>query len=70
MAVASESAASQNAAARESARRKTRTAAVGGETALAIGLLVFGWNWVRDTRAALAYRRRELTPWERAERGV
>ena len=36
--------------------------------ALAIGLAVFSWNWVRDTRAALAYSRRELQPWERAER--
>ena len=34
---------------------------------MAVGLLAFGWNWVRETRAALSYRRRELTPWERAE---
>ena len=36
---------------------------------MAVGLLVFGWNWLRETRAALAYSRREMEPWERAERG-
>ena len=47
----------------------TRLVAVGGGTAMAVGLLVFGWNWLRETRAALAYSRREMEPWERAERG-
>jgi len=51
-----------------SQKKATRTAAVVGGVALAIGLVVFGWNWVCDTRAALAYSRRELQPWERAER--
>ncbi len=44
----------------------TRLVAVGGGTVMTVGLLAFGWNWVRETRSALAYRRRELEPWERA----
>ena len=48
----------------------TRLVAVGGGTAMAVGLLVFGWNWLRETRAALAYSRRELEPRERADRGM
>ncbi len=34
---------------------------------MVVGLLAFGWNWLRDTRSALAYSRRELNPWEQAE---
>ena len=48
----------------------SRLVAVGGSAAMAVGLLIFGWNWLRETPAALAYRRRELEPWERAERGM
>ena len=46
-------------------KKLTRLVAVGGGTAMAVGLLAFGWNWDCETRSALAYRRRELEPWER-----
>jgi hypothetical protein len=42
--------------------------AVGGGTALAVWVLLFGVNWFREMRALAARSNRKLEPWEKAAR--